>query len=69
LDVQRSIRLGILLVASVGLGSLSLAVCGCDSTGGSSTVLVEKKEDLEKRENTIKDFYKTKKPAAIKKSR
>ncbi len=68
MDAHRSIRLGILAMG-VGLGSLSLATCGCDSSGSSSTVLVEQKEDLDKRENTIKDFYKTKKAASIKKTR
>jgi hypothetical protein len=68
LDAQRRIRLGVLAVG-VGLGSLGLAASGCDSSGGSSTVLVENKEDIKQRENTIKDFYKTKKPAPIKRNR
>ena len=64
MDAQRRIRLGI-LAAGIGLASLSLPVCGCDSSGGSSAVIVQNKDDLAARENTIKDIYKTKQQAKV----
>jgi hypothetical protein len=55
-----------MLVLGVGLGGLGSGVCGCSSEGGSTPVVVESKEDLIKRENTIKELYKARKPATIK---
>ena len=68
MPAQRLTRFG-LLALSMGLGSLGLCFCGCDSSGGSSPAIAEKKEDLEKRENTIKELYKAKKPGPTRNGR
>ena len=56
---SRLTRLGFLRLIA-GLGAVGLGLSGCDSGAKSGPVVVEKPEDLAKREDTIKELYKTK---------
>ena len=45
-------------LAAAVLGPMA---CGCGPSGNSASVAAEKKEDAEKREQAIKEYYKSRK--------